>query len=244
MEPKPPPTSGAMTRTLCSGMPSTKAHMSSRCTCGFCEVTHSVSSPVASSKRATQARGSMALATSRWLTMRFFTVTAAPLKAASVAAASPSSHLKATLPGAPSCTCGGAGRGGAARCRSPTAAAPSRPRTFSAASMAAAWLSAMTTATGSPTWRAASLAERHVRDHREVLHDARDVLLLAQVPAARQRVDAGHVLAGEDRHHARMLLGRRGVDLADPGVRVRAAHERRVGHARAASRRRRSCLAR
>ena len=42
MEPKPPPTSGAITRTLCSGMPSTKAVMSSRCTWGFCEVTQSV----------------------------------------------------------------------------------------------------------------------------------------------------------------------------------------------------------
>jgi hypothetical protein len=34
-EPKPPPTSGAMTRIFDSGMPSTKAHISSRSTCGF-----------------------------------------------------------------------------------------------------------------------------------------------------------------------------------------------------------------
>jgi hypothetical protein len=34
-EPKPPPTSGAITRTFDSGRPSTKAHIRSRSTCGF-----------------------------------------------------------------------------------------------------------------------------------------------------------------------------------------------------------------
>ena len=105
MLPKPPPTSGAITRTLCSGIPRTKAVMSSRWTCGFCEVTHSVRSPVAASKRATHARGSIALATRRWFTMRFLTVTAAVLNAASTAAASPICHLKATLAGATSWIC-------------------------------------------------------------------------------------------------------------------------------------------
>ena len=84
--------------------------MSSRCTCGFCEVTQRVSSPVAVSKRAMQARGSIALATSRWFRIRFFTVTAAPLKAASVALRSPISHLKATLPGALVWICGAPAR--------------------------------------------------------------------------------------------------------------------------------------
>src|SRR5438552_12852930 len=97
----------------------------------------------------------MALATRRWLTMRFFTVTAAPLNAASVAARSPISHLKATLPGAPSCSLGAPDC--AAFSVTVTAASGSQStRTISAASIAAVWLSAMTTATGSPTCRAAS----------------------------------------------------------------------------------------
>ena len=76
--------------------------------------------------------------------------------AASVAAASPSSHLKATLPGAPACTCGAPAA--VARWVSVTDFCTSQSTTtFSAASVAADWLSAMTTATGSPTWRAASL---------------------------------------------------------------------------------------
>ena len=45
-EPKPPPTSGEMTRNLCSGTPRTNAPMISRWTCGFCDVTHNVSSSV------------------------------------------------------------------------------------------------------------------------------------------------------------------------------------------------------
>ena len=92
----------------------------------------------------------MALATRRWLTMRFFTVTAAPLNAASVAVRSPISHLNATLPGAPSWSFGAPGA--AALSVTVTAGSGSQSTcTFSAASTAASWLSAMTTATGSPT---------------------------------------------------------------------------------------------
>ena len=40
LEPKPPPTSGAITRNLCSGAMPTKAEMTSRATCGFCDVLH------------------------------------------------------------------------------------------------------------------------------------------------------------------------------------------------------------
>ena len=82
--------------------------------------------------------------------MRFFTVTAADLKAASVAAASPICQVKATLFGATSWIWG-----------EPLAAAfsvfvtdgsTSQPTsTASAPSLAADWLSPMTTATGSPT---------------------------------------------------------------------------------------------
>ena len=41
-EPKPPPTSGAITRSLCSGAMPTKAEITRRATCGFCVVFHSV----------------------------------------------------------------------------------------------------------------------------------------------------------------------------------------------------------
>ena len=75
-------------------------------------------------------------------------------------------------------------------------------------------------------------AQGHVRDHGEVLHHPGDVLVLAEIPSARQRVDPGHVLAREDRHDARVLEGFRRVDLPDLRVRVRAPDEGRVGHAR------------
>jgi hypothetical protein len=87
--------------------------------------------------------------------MRLFTVTAALLKAASVAFRSPISHLKATLPGASAWICGAPDC--AAFSVTVTAARGSQSTcTCSAASIAAAWLSAITTATGSPTCRAAS----------------------------------------------------------------------------------------
>ena len=65
--PKPPPTSGATTRILCSGMPSTKAHISSRSTCGFWLATYSVYSSAARFQLALAQRGSMALGMSRLL---------------------------------------------------------------------------------------------------------------------------------------------------------------------------------
>jgi hypothetical protein len=41
-EPKPPPTSGAITRSLCSGAMPMNAEMTSRATCGFWLVFHNV----------------------------------------------------------------------------------------------------------------------------------------------------------------------------------------------------------
>src|SRR5262249_62168338 len=96
-----------------------------------------------------------ALATRRWLTMRFLTTTAAPLTAASPAAASPICHLKATLPGATSWIC--TAPVSAAFAVAVTAGRTSQSTlTFSAASSAAAWLSAMTIADGLPTLRGTS----------------------------------------------------------------------------------------
>src|SRR6266849_5034174 len=99
----------------------------------------------------------MALATSRWLTMCLRTTVAADLNAASVAAASPICQRNATLFGATSWICGEPGplafpvpvtegSGSQSTC------------TASAASRAASWLSAITTATGSPTYWATSAA--------------------------------------------------------------------------------------
>src|SRR6185369_18001583 len=67
LEPKPPPTSGAITRTLCSGRPSTNAVISSRSTCGFWLVTYSVYESSDFWYAATAARGSIALGISRLL---------------------------------------------------------------------------------------------------------------------------------------------------------------------------------
>ncbi len=61
-EPKPPPTSGAITRMSCSPMPVTRASMT-RSTCGIWVADHSVNSPP--THEATTARGSIALGISR-----------------------------------------------------------------------------------------------------------------------------------------------------------------------------------
>ena len=102
LEPNPPPTSGEMTRSLCSGIPRTNAAISRRWTCGFCVVTQRVISPVAGLALASAARGSMALGMSRWLTKCSFTTLAAPRKAASVLSLSPSDQRNETLSGASS----------------------------------------------------------------------------------------------------------------------------------------------
>ncbi len=91
-EPKPPPTSGAMTRSLCSGAMPTKAAITSRATCGFCEVFQSVKFCVPLSYSPMATRGSIALGTRRLLTMSSFVTCLADLIAASVAFASPRCH--------------------------------------------------------------------------------------------------------------------------------------------------------
>ena len=62
LEPKPPPTSGAMTRMFCSGMPVTRASMT-RSTCGIWVADQSVNSPPTHEQ--TTARGSIAHGISR-----------------------------------------------------------------------------------------------------------------------------------------------------------------------------------
>ncbi len=106
LEPKPPPTSGAMTLSLCSGASPMKAERTSRATCGFWLVVKSVMASVPESYSATAARGSMAFGISRLFTRSSFVTCAADAKAASVAALSPMCQLKIVLLGATSCSCG------------------------------------------------------------------------------------------------------------------------------------------
>ncbi|MNV43588.1 hypothetical protein D3C71_1353040 [compost metagenome] len=93
LEPKPPPTSGAITRTLCSGRPITKAVISSRSTCGFWLLTYSVYSSLARLYEPMAARGSIALGMSRLLTRSSLVTCAAFANAASTAPLSPMAHL-------------------------------------------------------------------------------------------------------------------------------------------------------
>ena len=67
LEPKPPPTAGATTRTWCSGMPSVTAVISLRM-CGICVAEYSVMSPPNGCGTATTARASIAIGSSRCCT--------------------------------------------------------------------------------------------------------------------------------------------------------------------------------
>ena len=80
--PKPPPTSVAITRILCSATP-VISDAKNRTICGFWLVLHKVSSPMDFSQLATAERGSIALGTSRCWTMVSLTTTSASAKAAS-----------------------------------------------------------------------------------------------------------------------------------------------------------------
>ena len=73
--------------------------------CGFCEVTHSVTSPGPDRYRASAARGSIALGISRWLTMRSFTTTSALRNAASTSPPE-TFQWKQTLFGTSAWSCG------------------------------------------------------------------------------------------------------------------------------------------
>jgi len=64
-EPKPPPTSGAITRSFASGMPVTPLRVT-RAMCGTCVVDQSVNSPVAGIGVTNTARGSIAFGIKRF----------------------------------------------------------------------------------------------------------------------------------------------------------------------------------
>ena len=98
------------------------------------------------------ARGSMALAMSRLLTMSMLVTWAAFAKAASTASFSPRCQSKQVFAATSSCT--EAHPSATALFMSTTAGNTSNSTLiFSAASLAWPRVSAMTTATGSPTWR-------------------------------------------------------------------------------------------
>ncbi len=93
LPPKPPPTSGAMTRSLCSGMPVVSAPMTRRMW-GIWVADHSVKlSPCTPT---TAERGSMNAGMRRCCTKRRETVTSASRKAASVSLPVPASPASKT----------------------------------------------------------------------------------------------------------------------------------------------------
>ena len=94
LQPKPPPTSGAIARTWLSPTPSMPAIIVRRM-CGFCVEDQSVIAPFDGSQCATTPRGSIGLGASRWLCMRCLMTTSAFLNAASTAESS------GGFPGAP-----------------------------------------------------------------------------------------------------------------------------------------------
>ena len=228
LPPKPPPTSGAMTRTLCSGMPSVSASMIRRM-CGIWVADHIViCSPVGST---TVERGSMNAGISRcWRSCRSMTiaVTASPRSPSSTSPPVPAAPESKTqvedlfVPrsgwtrSAPSSAAAPMSRTGGQRARSRRRPARRRPAPRPACR-------ATTTATVSPAWLTWSTASDgcagclHVRGDRP---RARQVALLV-----------GEVRAGEDGDDAGAALGLGGVDRGDRGVRDRAAQDREVQHA-------------
>ncbi len=102
--PKPPPTWSAMQRIFVSGIPNTKAVISSRMMCGSCEVIQTVYWPVAGSYVAAAPRASIGFGIRRWLTSRSLTTTSASASALSVPSASPTDQSMTMLPGAFSCS--------------------------------------------------------------------------------------------------------------------------------------------
>jgi hypothetical protein len=219
--PKPPPTWSATQRILFSGMPKTKAVISRRMMCGSCELIQTVYSPVAGSYWAAAPRGSMGVGIRRWLTRRSLTTTSASSSASAVACSSPHDQSIAMLPGAFSCSW--SAPSSAARSASTTTSRGSQSTSISSSASSAAYLlSATTAATPAPVKVTPVDLERSRR--------VDEVLDAARLPGTRERRQVLEVLPGEDGDHARVGGGLRRVDARDPGVRVRRAQDRHVGH--------------
>ena len=146
-----------MHRTLCSGMPVTKAVSSSRWMWGVWLDIQTVYSSVPGLYQPMSPRVSIEFGMRRWLTIRWRTTTSAPSMAASVPALSPTDHSKTTLFGAFSWSCGAPGC--VAFSASTTVGSGSQSTTIrSSASKACASVSATTTATPSPVHLTSSVA--------------------------------------------------------------------------------------
>ena len=223
MEPKAPPTSGLMTRTLCSGMPVTKAVSSSRWMCGVWLDIQIVYSSVPGLYRPMSPRTSSGFGIRRLLTSRWWRTTSAFANAASVPSLSPTFHSNTTLLGAFSWSCGAPGW--VAFSASTTAGSGSQS-TWIRSSASCAWpgVSATTAATPSPVHLTESLARMF------------GVLTLFWIPDA---PPAGHAIGSGlygmsaptiTAIDARRGLRRARVDRADVRVRVGAAEDGDVHH--------------
>ena len=149
--------SGAMHRTLCSGIPVTKAVSSSRWMCGVWLDIQTVYSSVPGLYQPISPRVSIEFGMRRWLTMRWRTTTSAPSMAASVPDLSPTVHSNTTLFGAFSWSCGAPGS--IALSASTTVGSGSQSTVMaSVASYAWASVSATTAATPSPVHLTSSVA--------------------------------------------------------------------------------------
>lgn len=166
LPPKPPPTSGAITRSLCSGMPSVSADITRRM-CGTWVADHMVIwAPVGST---TQARGSMNAGIRRCWRKRRLTTISDDLSASSTSLpvpASAESNFQTALVLLPwSSWTSGAPSAMAASMSRMTGSSSYSTSISSSASCASAEDRATTTATPSPaklTWSAASTGRRGV----------------------------------------------------------------------------------
>src|SRR3954447_21707519 len=224
-----------MQRTLCSGMPVTKAVSRSRWMCGVWLDIQTVYSSVPGLYQPMSPRTSIGFGISRWLMRRCLTTTSASANACSVPDLSPTVQVKTSLFGAFSWSCGAPGW--VAFSASTTAGSGSQSTWISSsASSACAGVSAQTPGTpsrGRPrAARGSALAGplhgllREDVGRADVVLDPRGA---ASRPRHRQRV-VRDVRAGDHREHAGGGRGRAGVDRADVRVRVRAPEDGDADH--------------
>src|SRR6266568_8198677 len=157
--PKPPPTSGEMTRILCSGSPATSAY-TVRCACGAWVLHQMVSLPVTLSKSATAPQVSSGAGCTRGYSTSCSTTTSASANTASVRALSPADQSKMWLSVVPSLSSQITGASGSVARRASTTAGSGSYSTSisSSASLAAYRSSATTNATSWPWNRTLSVA--------------------------------------------------------------------------------------
>ena len=235
LEPKPPPTSGAITRNLCSGAMPTKAAITSRATCGFCDVFQSVklSLPVSYSPIAT--RGSIALGTRRLLTMSILVTCLAPRTRRRLSAGRPDAIRRSCSSARSSWICGARFRLGRI--------GDGRKRLILDRDFLRRVFRLRQRLRDDKRHRIADITDLARRDRRMRRHLHRRAVLGMDHPAADEIADlvGGQLLAGQHRDHARHFFGRLDVDLLDPRMRVRRTQEKAARLARPARCRR--CIA-